>query len=58
MCVEQYAHRINSNSKATYDRLNRTGVIKELTDNYEDMHAMSTYSLNEYIDKRIQKEKL
>ncbi len=53
MCVEQYASFINKGSKETYDLLEKEGIIKELTDDYEDMHGMSTYSINEYIGKRL-----
>ena len=54
MCVEQYAYSVNKSSGAIYYELNKAGVIDELRDDYEDMHGMSTYSLNEYIDKRLQ----
>ena len=53
MCVEQYAYSVNQSSSSVYNKLNEIGVIKELKDDYEDMHGMSTYSLNEYIDKRL-----
>ena len=53
MCVEQYAYSVNQSSSSVYGKLNEIGVIKELKDDYEDMHGMSTYSLNEYIDKRL-----
>lgn len=53
MCVEQYAASINRDSGSTYNELNRAGIIDELKDDYEDMHGMSTYSINEYIDKRL-----
>ena len=53
MCVEQYALNINQSSKTTYNTLNEAGIIDELKDDYEDMHGMSTYSLNEYISKRL-----
>ena len=54
MCVEQYASSVNESSSVIYNHLNEKGIIKELVDDYEDMHGMSTYSLNEYIDKRLQ----
>ena len=54
MCVEQYASSINQSSSATYKKLNDAGIIDELKDDYEDMHGMSTYSLNEYISKRLE----
>ena len=53
MCVEQYASFVNKSSRETYDLLEKEGIIKELTDDYEDMHGMSTYSINEYIGKRL-----
>ena len=54
MCVEQYAGSKNKSNAEAYRQLNESGIIQELIDDYEDMHGMSTYSLNEYIDKRLQ----
>lgn len=53
MCVEQYASSVNEGSGAVYHKLREEGIVQELTDDYEDMHGMSTYSLNEYIHKRL-----
>ena len=53
MCVEQYASSVNQSSNAVYSMLNKAGIINELKDDYEDMHGMSTYSINEYIGKRL-----
>lgn len=53
MCVEQYASSVNRSSATIYNELNKAGVINELKDDYEDMHGMSTYSLNEYISRRL-----
>ena len=53
MCVEQYALYSNQNSSETYIKLNNKGIINELKTDYEDMHGMSTYSINEYIEKRL-----
>ena len=53
MCVEQYASCVNEASGVVYRKLDKAGVISELKEDYEDMHGMSTYSLNEYIDKRL-----
>ena len=53
MCVEQYASFVNQGSREVYNKLNELGIIDELKDDYEDMHGMSTYSINEYIDKRL-----
>ena len=53
MCVEQYASSVNKSSGTIYNELNKAGVIDELRDDYEDMHGMSTYSINEYINRRL-----
>ena len=53
MCVEQYASFVSKSSKTIYEQLNKSGIIDELKYDYEDMHGMSTYSLNEYIGKRL-----
>lgn len=53
MCVEQYALSVNQTSETIYRQLNKAGIIDELQDDYEDMHGMSTYSINEYINKRL-----
>ena len=53
MCVEQYASSVNRSSGTIYNELNKAGVIDELIDDYEDMHGMSTYSINEYISRRL-----
>ena len=53
MCVEQYASSIDQGSGIVYQELDEAGIIDELKDDYEDMHGMSTYSLNEYISKRL-----
>lgn len=53
MCVEQYASSMNKSSRDVYNCMSKKGIIKELIDDYEDMHGMSTYFINEYIDKRL-----
>ena len=53
MCVEQYASSVKQSSSTIYKKLNQIGIINELQDDYEDIHGMSTYSINEYIDKRL-----
>ena len=53
MCVEQYSSSVNQSSGTIYAELNKVGIIDELIDDYEDMHGMSTYSINEYINKRL-----
>ena len=49
MCVEQYSNSVNKSSRDVYKKMSEKGVIKELTDDYEDLHGMSSICLNEYI---------
>jgi transcriptional regulator with XRE-family HTH domain len=53
MCIEQYASSVNQSSGTIYSKLDKAGIINELKNDYEDMHGMSTYSINEYINKRL-----
>ena len=56
MCVEQYAASVNKDSRTIYAQLKKNNIINELMDDYEDMHGMSTYSINEYINERLKGE--
>ena len=53
MCVEQYALSKNKNSSETYKEMLKSGVVKELVNDYEDLHGMSTPYLNDYIESLI-----
>ena len=53
MCVEQYASRENKQSAETYKEILDKGIIDELTNDYEDLHGMSTEYLNDYIDSLL-----
>ena len=53
MCVEQYASFVNKDSSLVYKLLNDKGVINELTNDYEDLHGMSSLYLNDYIDSLV-----
>lgn len=55
-CIEQYAASVDQGSGIIYNKLSKAGVINELKNDYEDMHGMSAYSLNEYISKRLKTE--
>ena len=52
MCIKQYASATKESSKSIYNLLSRKGILQELIDDYEDLHGMSIYSINEYISKR------
>ena len=49
MCVEQYASFSKKSSQFVYNKMLKCGVIDELTNDYEDLHGMSTVYLNDYI---------
>ena len=58
MCVEQYALVCNKNGSEVFKILKEKGILNELIEDYEDMHGMSTYLINEYISKRLSGGKL
>lgn len=49
MCVEQYANRVNKPGAVVYKKMKDSGLIDELTNDYEDLHGMSFTYLNDYI---------
>ena len=53
MCVEQYACSIKEDSQTTYSKMCDSGVIDELTNEYEDLHGMSQTYLNNYISEMM-----
>ena len=53
MCVEQYC--LQYQEEKIYKKMKETGVIKELTEDYEDLHGMSTPYLNEYIHSLLER---
>ena len=53
MCVEQYAYSVNRSSEEVYKEMTDKNIIKEMTDDYEDLHGMSTEYLNDYINTML-----
>ena len=49
MCVEQYANSVQMASSEIYKQMNEKGIFNELTNDYRDLHGMSTIYLNDYI---------
>lgn len=49
VCIEQYALSMQFSSGEGYKTMHDNGVIKDLIDDYEDLHGMSTIYLNNYI---------
>ena len=53
MCVEQYALFSNKSGKDTYKILLVKGIVKELKEDYEDLHGMSTLYINDHISRLL-----
>ena len=53
MCVEQYADSVNKSSGSVYREMLSKGLIKDMINDYEDLHGMSKEYLNDYISKRL-----
>ena len=56
MCIEQYTFYMNISSRMAYLGMKRNSVIKELEDNYEDLHGMSIEYLTDYIKSLVDNE--
>ena len=54
MCIEQYAYSVKKSSSEIYKRMLEKGVLEELTNDYEDLHGMSTLYINEYINSLLE----
>lgn len=57
MCVERYALFKNISSKEAYMMMKEKELIKELTDDYEYFHVMSTEYINDYVDAVLRRNK-
>ena len=49
LCIQQYALSIHKSGSEVYKQMLDKGIVKELEDDYEDLHGMSTLYLNDYI---------
>lgn len=55
MCIEQYASKTKTDNTIIYKQMKENNIIKELEDDYEDLHGMSVEYLNYYIEERLKK---
>ena len=58
MRIEQYAATVGKLSNVVYKEMTEHGVIDDLTNDYEDLHGMSTVYLNDYINLIINGKKV
>lgn len=55
-CVEFYANHTGRTGPEVYDEFKRTGLLKELDDDYEDLHGMGMEALMQMFDEYLGKE--
>ena len=53
MCVEQYAHAVNKSSGEVYQEMSQKSLFEEMSNDYKDLHGMSTEYLNDYINMML-----
>ena len=55
-CVEFYANHTGRTGPEVYNEFKRTGLLKELDDDYEDLHGMGMEALMQMFDEYLGKE--
>lgn len=56
MCIEDYAKEKSISGQQVYEMMEENDLFQEMTDDYEDLHGMSSSYLNYYIEKMITEE--
>lgn len=58
-CIEFYAKHIGKTSPEVYAEFDKSGLLQELDDDYEDLHGMGMEALvqmfDEYLGRKIAK---
>ena len=58
-CVEYYANHVGKTGPEVYDEFERSGLLNELENDYEDLHGMGMEALmqlfDEYLGKKVAK---
>jgi hypothetical protein len=55
-CIEFYANHIGKTGSEVYDLFEKSGLLKELDDDYEDLHGMGMEALMQMFDEWFTKE--
>ena len=55
-CVEFYANHTGKTGPEVYDLFAKSGLLKELDDDYEDLHGMGMEALMQLFDNYLGKE--
>jgi transcriptional regulator with XRE-family HTH domain len=56
MCIEDYAKEKSISGQQVYEMMEENNLFQEITDDYEDLHGMSSSYLNYYIEKMLTEE--
>ena len=55
-CIEFYAKHIGKTGSEVYDLFEKSGLLRELDDDYEDLHGMGMEALMQMFDEWLAKE--
>jgi hypothetical protein len=55
-CIEFYATHIGKTGSEVYDLFEKSGLLRELDDDYEDLHGMGMEALMQMFDEWLIKE--
>ena len=55
-CVEYYANHTGKTGPEVYDEFERSGLLNELENDYEDLHGMGMEALMQLFDERLGNE--
>ena len=55
-CIEFYANHIGKTGSQVYDLFEKSGLLNELDEDYEDLHGMGMEALMQMFDEWLAKE--
>ena len=55
-CIEFYANHVGKTGSEVYDLFEKSGLLRELDDDYEDLHGMGMETLMQMFDEWLTKE--
>lgn len=55
-CVEFYANHVDKTGPEVYAEFEKSGLLKELDEDYEDLHGMGMEALMQLFDEYLGKE--
>jgi hypothetical protein len=55
-CIEFYANHVGKTGSEVYGLFEKSGLLRELDDDYEDLHGMGMEALMQMFDEWLTKE--